>query len=71
MIRDLVAISKKAAESTPGHPVYVAGDLTMTGSPIKNRRDLCTGFEVEELLTEKRYRYFVCKSSDLEEVKVV
>lgn len=36
MIRDLVAISKKAAESTPGHPVYVAGDLTMTGEQLKS-----------------------------------
>ena len=35
MIRDLVAISKKAAESTPGHPAYVAGDLTMTGEQLK------------------------------------
>ena len=35
MIRDLVAISKKAAESTPEHPVYVAGDLTMTGEQLK------------------------------------
>ena len=35
MIRDLVAITKKAAESTPGHPVYVAGDLTMTGEQLK------------------------------------
>ena len=35
MIRDLVAISKKAVESTPGHPVYVAGDLTMTGEQLK------------------------------------
>ena len=35
MIRDLVAISKKAAESIPGHPVYVAGDLTMTGEQLK------------------------------------
>ena len=35
MIRDLVAISKNAAESTPGHPVYVAGDLTMTGEQLK------------------------------------
>lgn len=35
MIRDLVAISKKATESTPGHPVYVAGDLTMTGEQLK------------------------------------
>ena len=35
MIRDLVAISKKAAESTPGHPVYVAGNLTMTGEQLK------------------------------------
>ena len=35
MFRDLVAFSKKAAESTPGHPVYVAGDLTMTGEQLK------------------------------------
>lgn len=35
MIRDLVAISKKVVESTPGHPVYVAGDLTMTGEQLK------------------------------------
>ena len=27
MIHDLVAISKEAAASTPGHPVYVAGDI--------------------------------------------
>ena len=27
MIHDLVAISKEAAASTPGHPVYVAGDM--------------------------------------------
>lgn len=35
MIHDLVAISKKAAASTPGHPVYVAGDITMTGEQLK------------------------------------
>lgn len=35
MIRDLVAISKEAAASTPGHPVYVAGDITMTGEQLK------------------------------------
>ena len=35
MIHDLVAISKEAAASTPGHPVYVAGDLTMTGEQLK------------------------------------
>ena len=29
MIHDLVAISKEAAASTPGHPVYVAGDLSL------------------------------------------
>ena len=35
MIHDLVAISKEAAASTPGHPVYVAGDLTMTGEQLR------------------------------------
>lgn len=34
MIHDLVAISKEAAASTPGHPVYVAGDITMTGEQL-------------------------------------
>ena len=35
MIHDLVAISKGAAASTPGHPVYVAGDITMTGEQLR------------------------------------
>lgn len=35
MIHDLVAISKEAAEDTPGHPVYVAGDITMTGEQLQ------------------------------------
>ena len=35
MIHDLVAISKEAAASTPGHPVYVAGDITMTGDQLR------------------------------------
>ena len=35
MIHDLVAVSKEAAASTPGHPVYVAGDITMTGEQLK------------------------------------
>ena len=43
MIRDLVAISKKAAESTPGHPVYVAGDLTMTGEQLDSLSGGCRG----------------------------
>ena len=34
MIHDLVAISKEAAADTPGHPVYVAGDITMTGEQL-------------------------------------
>ena len=34
MIRDLVAISKEAAADA-GRPVYVAGDLTMTGEQLK------------------------------------
>ena len=43
MIHDLVAISKEAAASTPGHPVYVAAivdafggvDITMTGEQLR------------------------------------
>ena len=35
MIHDLVVISKEAAASTPGHPVYVAGDITMTGEQLR------------------------------------
>ena len=35
MIHDLVAISKEAAASTPGHPVYVAGDITMTVEQLR------------------------------------
>ena len=35
MIHDLVAISKEAATGTPGHPVYVAGDITMTGEQLR------------------------------------
>ena len=35
MIHDLVAISKEAAASTPGHPVYVAGDITVTGEQLR------------------------------------
>lgn len=34
MIRDLVAISRKAAQQAD-HPVYVAGDLTMTGEQLR------------------------------------
>lgn len=35
MIHDLVAISKEAAASTLEHPVYVAGDITMTGEQLR------------------------------------
>lgn len=35
MIHDLVVISKEAAADTPGHPVYVAGDITMTGEQLR------------------------------------
>lgn len=35
MIHDLVAISREAAASSPGHTVLVAGDLTMTGEQLK------------------------------------
>ena len=35
MIHELVAISREAATSSPGHTVLVAGDLTMTGEQLK------------------------------------
>lgn len=46
MIHELVAISREAAASTPGHPVYVAGDLTMTGEQLKPMGKM----ELEELI---------------------
>ncbi len=45
MIKKLVAISKEAASRAP-HPVYVAGDLTMTGKLLKPVGNL----ELEELI---------------------
>ena len=35
MIHDLVVISKEAAAFTPGHPVYVAVDITMTVDQLR------------------------------------
>lgn len=35
MIHELVALSRKAAETVPDRKVYVAGDLTMTGEQLK------------------------------------
>ena len=35
MIHDLVAVSREAAASSPGHTVLVAGDITMTGEQLK------------------------------------
>ena len=35
MITKLVAISRKAAETATDRPVYVAGDITMTGEQLK------------------------------------
>lgn len=35
MIRELVSISREAAESSTAQKVYVAGDLTMTGEQLK------------------------------------
>ncbi len=46
MVRELVDISRKAA-AEGDHPVYVAGDLTMTGEQLKPMGRL----ELEELIT--------------------
>jgi len=35
MVRELVAISREAAEAAVDHRVYVAGDLTMTGEQLR------------------------------------
>lgn len=46
MIHELVAISREAAASSPGHTVLVAGDLTMTGEQLKPMGQM----ELEELI---------------------
>lgn len=46
MIHELVAISRDAAASSPGHTVLVAGDLTMTGEQLKPMGKM----ELEELI---------------------
>ena len=46
MIHELVAISREAAASSPGHTVLVAGDLTMTGEQLKPLGKM----ELEELI---------------------
>ena len=44
MIHDLVEISKEAAAGTPGHPVYVAGDITMTGEQLRRFMEWSAAF---------------------------
>ena len=46
MIHELVAISREAAASRPGHTVLVAGDITMTGEQLKPMGKM----ELEELI---------------------
>ena len=46
MIEDLVAISREAAASAKDRVVYVAGDLTMTGEPLRPMGDM----ELETLI---------------------
>lgn len=46
MIHELVAISREAAASSPGHTVLVAGDITMTGEQLKPMGKM----ELEELI---------------------
>ena len=46
MIHDLVALSREAAASSPGHTVLVAGDITMTGEQLKPMGKM----ELEELI---------------------
>ena len=46
MIKELVAISRKAAEGSKNRKVYVAGDLTMTGEQLKPVGKM----ELEELI---------------------
>lgn len=46
MIHELVAISREAAASSPGHTVLVAGDLTMTGEQLNPMGQM----ELEDLI---------------------
>lgn len=46
MIHELVAISREAAASSPGHTVLVAGDITMTGEQLKPMGQM----ELEDLI---------------------
>lgn len=63
MIHDLVAISKEAAADTPGHPVYVAGDITMTGEQLRPMGKM----ELEDLIAiyKEQIRCLVDAGADL------
>ena len=63
MIHDLVAISKEAAASTPGHPVYVAGDITMTGEQLRPMGKM----ELEDLIAiyKEQILFLVDAGADL------
>lgn len=50
MNRELVAISREAAEAVPGRRVYVAGDMTMTGEQLAPMGTM----ETEELISVYR-----------------
>ncbi len=63
MIGELVAISKEAAASNPGHTVLVAGDITMTGEQLKPMGKM----ELETLIDiyKEQIRYLVDAGADL------
>lgn len=63
MIKELVAISKKAAETAGGRKVYVAGDLTMTGEQLRPMGKM----ELEELIDvyKEQITYLVDAGVDL------
>lgn len=49
--------------------LFYAVQIASATNRIKNARGLCSGEEVCELASEGRYRYYVARSADLEEVK--
>ncbi|MCM1101991.1 MAG: homocysteine S-methyltransferase family protein [Clostridium sp.] len=63
MIRDLVALSRRAAESAVGRPVYVAGDITMTGEQLRPMGTM----ELETLIDvyKEQIRMLVSAGADL------
>lgn len=63
MIRELVAISRRAADTSADRKVYIAGDLTMTGEQLRPMGKM----ELETLIDvyKEQIRYLVAAGVDL------